>query len=92
MSEVLSVELPAADRERLEWFSEKTQRPVADLLREAARAYLDDLEDYYLGLEALETLEAIRCGRETTIPLEQVERELGLDVVPVDPAIGEQIQ
>ncbi|NMX20826.1 ribbon-helix-helix protein, CopG family, partial [Mobiluncus mulieris] len=56
MSEVLSVELSAEDKARLEWVSEKTQRSEADLLREAAQEYLDDLEDYYLGVEAMQTL------------------------------------
>lgn len=92
MSEVLSVELSAEDKARLEWASEKTQRPEADLLREAAQGYLDDLEDYYLGVEALRTLEAIRTGEEDTIPLEQLEQDLGLSSVPVDPAIAGQIQ
>lgn len=30
MGSVLSVELSSKDQARLEWFSEKTQRPVAD--------------------------------------------------------------
>lgn len=54
MGEVLSLKLSAEDKARLDWASEKTQRPAAELLREAAQEYLDDLEDYYLGMEALE--------------------------------------
>lgn len=92
MSETLSVELSAEDKSRLKWASEKTQRSEADLLREATQEYLDDLEDYYLGVEALQTLEAIRSGKETTIPLEQLEQDLGLDNVPVNPAVAGQIQ
>lgn len=92
MSEVLSVELSAEDKARLEWASEKTQRSEADLLREAAQEYLDDLEDYYLGVEAMQTLEAIRTGKEDTIPLEQLEQDLGFYNTPVDPAISRQIQ
>ncbi|SPX75423.1 Uncharacterised protein [Mobiluncus mulieris] len=37
------------------------------MLREATQEYLDDLEDYYLGVEAMQTLEAIRTGKEDTI-------------------------
>lgn len=88
----MSVELSAEDKSRLKWASEKTQRSEADLLREATQEYLDDLEDYYLGVEALQTLEAIRSGKETTIPLEQLEQDLGLDNVPVNPAVAGQIQ
>ena len=75
-SNVLSLRLPKATKERLDNLSAQTRRPASVYVREALEEYLDDLEDYYL---AAEELEAIRAGRSKTYSLGEVKADLGLD-------------
>ena len=55
----------------LEKLSRRTGRSKSYYAREAIRQYLEDREDYLLGLSALER-------NEPTISLKQLERHLGL--------------
>lgn len=76
MSEVLSIRLPDDIKERLEALSAKTKRPVSVYVREAIVEKLDDLEDYYLAIEALEEYRK----DPTTYSLEEVAKRLGVEV------------
>lgn len=61
---------------RLERLSSETGRTKAFYLRELIERGLEDLEDYYLGMEVMERL---RKGEEYTVSLDEVEKDLGLD-------------
>ncbi len=71
-----SVRLKPEIEARLDALAAKTGRTKAFYLRQIVEDGIDDLEDYY---RAEEISERIRRGEETTKPLEQVMRELGLD-------------
>jgi RHH-type rel operon transcriptional repressor/antitoxin RelB len=73
---MLAIRLPADIEERLNALAKVTGRTKTFYVREAILEHLDDLEDIYL---AEKRLEDIRAGREETIPLEQVERDLDLE-------------
>lgn len=73
---MLAIRLPADIEKRLNALAKATGRTKTFYVREAILEHLDDLEDIYL---AQKRLEDIRAGREITIPLEQVERDLGLE-------------
>ncbi|MDT3767253.1 ribbon-helix-helix domain-containing protein [Gleimia hominis] len=75
VTDVVSVRLPRDTKRRLDALSERTRRPSAVYVREALEAYLEDLEDYYMAVAALER---IRAG-EPTYALEDVKADLGLD-------------
>ncbi|MCU9970007.1 type II toxin-antitoxin system RelB family antitoxin [Mobiluncus mulieris] len=75
MGEVLSVELSAEDKARLEWVSEQTRQPTRECVQNALDAYLDDMEDYYLAIAALR--EAEQSGEFYTP--EQVRQMLDLE-------------
>lgn len=68
---MLAIRLPDAIEERLNALASETGRTKTALAREAILEYIDDLEDFYLA-EA-----RVRRNRKT-IPLDAVERELGL--------------
>ena len=68
---MLAIRLPEAIETRLASLASETGRTKTALAREAILEYIDDLEDLYLA-EA-----RARLGRKT-IPLSEVERELGL--------------
>ena len=68
---MLAIRLPIAIEERLKVLASETGRSKTTLAREAIVEYIDDLEDYYLA-------EARARRNRKTIPLEEVERELGL--------------
>ena len=68
---MLAIRLPESIEERLNQLAAETGRTKTALAREAIAEYIDDLEDYYLA-EA-----RVRKNRKT-IPLEDVERSLGL--------------
>ena len=65
------VRLPKEIEERLTALAQKTGRSKSYYVRQALLEYLDDLEDYYLAVERLES-------RLPGIPLEELERRLGL--------------
>jgi RHH-type rel operon transcriptional repressor/antitoxin RelB len=68
---MLAIRLPDAIEERLAALASETGRTKTTLAREAILEYIDDLEDYYLA-------EARARRNRKTIPLNEVERELGL--------------
>ena len=71
------VHLDPSTEERLSQLSMDTGRSKAFHWRELVEQGMDDLEDSYLGAAALE---AHRRSGEATIPLDQVMRNLGLEV------------
>jgi RHH-type rel operon transcriptional repressor/antitoxin RelB len=68
---MLAIRLPEAIEARLNALASETGRTKTTLAREAIAEYIDDLEDYYLA-------EARARRNRKTVPLEDVERELGL--------------
>jgi RHH-type rel operon transcriptional repressor/antitoxin RelB len=68
---MLAIRLPEAIEERLNALAAESGRTKTALAREAIVEYIDDLEDYYLA-EA-----RVRQNRKA-IPLDEVERTLGL--------------
>jgi RHH-type transcriptional regulator, rel operon repressor / antitoxin RelB len=68
---MLAIRLPDAIEQRLAALALETGRTKTSLAREAILEYIDDLEDYHLA-------EARARRNRKTIPLEDVERELGL--------------
>jgi RHH-type rel operon transcriptional repressor/antitoxin RelB len=69
--DMLAIRLPDDIERRLSSLAAETGRTKTSLAREAILDYIDDLEDLYLA-EA-----RARMGRKS-IPLEEVEQELGL--------------
>ena len=68
---MLAIRLPESIEERLDALARETGRTKTSLAREAILEYLDDLEDLYLA-------EARARRNRKTIPLQEVERTLGL--------------
>lgn len=75
MSAVLSVRLPEETKKRLDDLSARTRRPVSIYVVEALEEHLADMEDYYMGIQALE--EYRRDG--VSYSLDEVMAEYGLD-------------
>ena len=73
MRKPLSIRLDPELEKRLERLSILTGRSVSFHANLAIREYLDDRQDYVLGIAALER-------NEPRISLEDLERELGLDL------------
>lgn len=68
---MLAIRLPETVEQRLDALAQETGRTKTTLAREAILVYIDDLEDYYLA-------EARARKNRKTIPLDDVERQLGL--------------
>lgn len=68
---MLAIRLPDLLERRLDTLANETGRTKTALAREAIVEYIDDLEDYYLA-------EARARINRKTIPLADVERDLGL--------------
>ena len=68
---MLAIRLTPDIEERLNRLTQETGRTKTALAREAILEHLDDLEDFYLA-------EARARKNRKTIPLTDVERELGL--------------
>jgi RHH-type rel operon transcriptional repressor/antitoxin RelB len=68
---MLAIRLPEEIEQRLAVLAQETGRTKTALAREAILEFIDDLEDYYLA-------EARARKNRKTIPLADVERELGL--------------
>ncbi|MEY4215087.1 MAG: type II toxin-antitoxin system RelB family antitoxin [Burkholderiaceae bacterium] len=68
---MLAIRLPEDIESRLSALAAETGRTKTSLAREAILEYIDDLEDLYLA-------EARARRNRKTIPLEQIERSLGL--------------
>lgn len=72
---MLTIRLPEEIERRLAVLADTTKRPKSFYVREALERSLEDIEDAYLAEAALERF---RASGEQTIPLEEVERRLGL--------------
>lgn len=70
-----SVRLDPESEARLDTLSRKTGRTKAFYLRELIERGLEDLEDYYLGLEVRER---VRKGEESTTDSRRVRDEFGV--------------
>jgi RHH-type rel operon transcriptional repressor/antitoxin RelB len=68
---MLGIRLEPNLERRLERLVKRTGRSKSHYAREAIRQYLEDREDYLLGLSVLER-------NEPTISLKELERRLGL--------------
>ncbi len=68
---MLAIRLPEPIELRLTALAETTGRTKTTLAREAILEFIDDLEDFYLA-------EARARKNRKTIPLDDVERQLGL--------------
>ena len=69
---MLGVRLDKETEVRLTHLCEETGRSKSYYAKKAIREFLNDREDYLLGIAALEK-------REPTISLKDLEKELGLD-------------
>lgn len=79
----ISVRLPEELRERIATLAAATRRSQGDVVREVLERDLARLEwELRIGREAAD----LRAGRVTSIPLEQIEAELGLsgESIPAD--------
>jgi len=72
---MLAIRLPPEIEERLDKLARKTGRTKTYYAREAILEYLDDLEDVHL---AERRYGALLTGKSRSVPLEEVERALGL--------------
>ena len=68
---MLAIRLPEGIENRLNSLAAESGKTKTALAREAILEYIDDLEDYYLA-------EARARQNRKSIPLDEVERELGL--------------
>lgn len=68
---MLAIRLPESIEQRLDALAQESGRTKTTLAREAILEYIDDLEDFYLA-------EARARKNRKTIPLDDVERQLGL--------------
>ena len=73
---MLAIRLPPDIEERLEKLAKQSGRTKTFYAREAILEHIEDLEDYYL---AARTAKRVAAGKEGTLPLEQVERMIGVD-------------
>lgn len=73
---MLAIRLPASIEKRLDRLARRTGRTKTFYAREAILRHLEDLEDIY---QAENVLERLRTGKETTHPLEEVTKRLGLE-------------
>ena len=71
-----SIRLSPEIEQRLDYLASQTGRTKAFYLREMIERGLEDMEDYYLGLDVLER---VRKGEEPVYSSEDVRAELGLD-------------
>ena len=71
-----AVRIPEDLDNRLNTLARRTGRSKNSFVREALLHQLDDIEDYYLGME---TLERIRNGEERVYSAAEARRELGLN-------------
>jgi len=73
---MLAIRLPADIEKRLAELAKATGRSKTFYVREAILEHLDDLEDIYL---AEKRLEDFRQGRSSTVPIEELLKENGLE-------------
>lgn len=84
-----SLRLPAEVDQRLERLAAETNRSKSFYLRELVTTGLDRLEWEY---SIAQCAEDIRAGRRKTVPLEDLERELGIQEEPVDTSVLDDIE
>ena len=72
---MLAIRLPKEIELRLDKLAKATGRTKTFYAREAILAYIEDMEDLYL---ADKSMRALKSGKVKAIPLDQVERNLGL--------------
>ena len=70
----MAIRLPKDIENRLERLAKRTGRTKTYYAREAILEHIDELEDIYL---ADKIYEDVRAGREKTIPLTEVMKEVG---------------
>jgi RHH-type rel operon transcriptional repressor/antitoxin RelB len=75
MAHPLSIRLDDELAARLERLARLTGRSKSFYVKQAIENHIEDLEDLYA---AQQVVKRVAEGRERLIPLEQVERELGL--------------
>ncbi|TDK37260.1 TraY domain-containing protein [Rhizobium deserti] len=73
---MLALNLPQEIEQRLDDLAKLTGRSKSFYAREAILAHLDDLEDYYLAEQRLDSLQR---GESDTIPLADVMKKYGLE-------------
>jgi len=73
---VLALRLPKDVERRLERLARKTGRTKSYYARQAIEQFLEEREDYLLGVSVLERVER---GEEPTISLCELQKRLGLD-------------
>ncbi|MBU3561633.1 type II toxin-antitoxin system RelB family antitoxin [Polynucleobacter hallstattensis] len=72
---MLAIRLPKEIELRLDNLAKATGRTKTFYARKAILAYMEDMEDLYL---ADKSMRALKSGKVKAIPLDQVERNLGL--------------
>ena len=72
MAKMLAIRLPESIDRRLASLAKRGRRTKTDLAREGIPEHLADIEDYHLAVQRIES--SLR-----SIPLDEVERRLGLD-------------
>ena len=73
---MLAIRLPESIEKRLEKLAKRTGRTKTFYVREAILQHLEELEDLYL---AERSLDRIRSGEASAIPLEEVIKRHGLE-------------
>lgn len=73
---VLSLRIDDDTKDRLDRLSALTRRPASVYVREALEEKIEELEDYYLAVEALQEYRK----DPTTHSLEEVAENLGLEI------------
>ena len=72
----VTIILPPEIEARLDSLVAETRRDKGDFVRELLERGIEDIEDYYLGVEALQR---VREGKERTRSAAEVKRKLGLE-------------
>lgn len=85
----ISVRLPQELRERIEALAAITRRSQGDVVREVLERDLERLEWEH---RLIATAADLRSARVQTVSLENLERELGLEGLPVDERILADIE
>ncbi|HMM83416.1 MAG TPA: ribbon-helix-helix domain-containing protein [Terrimesophilobacter sp.] len=85
----ISVRLPDDLRERIEALAKASRRSQGDVVREVLERDLSELE---WEQRIITSAADLRSGRVQTVPLADVERELGLSDTPIDASILDEIE
>ena len=72
---MLTVRLPKELEDRLEKLAKKTERSKGYYVRKALEGFLDDREDYLLGLAALEEDDGTRYSLEEVMRIAGIEKD-----------------